>query len=51
MACLERGGQVKGSHSGGCMEGTGGRSLEKQAGLRKQRSSTATQRILDISFR
>lgn len=33
------------------MEGTGGRSLENQAGFRKQRSSTATQRILDISSR
>lgn len=33
------------------MEGLGGRRLERKAGLRQQRASTATQKRLDTSHR
>ena len=42
---------LKGSCSGGRMEGLGGRRLERKAGLRQQRASTATQKRLDTSHR
>ena len=42
---------LKGSCSGGCMEGLGGRRLERKAGLRQQRASTDTQKRLDTYHR
>lgn len=42
---------LKGSCSGGRMEGLGGRRLERKAGLRQQRASTATQKRLDTFHR
>lgn len=51
MACLQSAGQVKGSCSGGRVEGIGGKKLERQAGLRQQKASIASQRTLDISYR